>query len=191
MEHVEIVSEYREIPKIFKTFVSESFFNHCIVCNKNLLHEGTQYLIEKAVKDSFVEFEYAICFECTEKLRETLSTESKQRVNHYFEAKTNLQERRQKLLKEKGNNIDAWLSSCIFTSNHIDEISEYQIYAHCDGKDLLFTYMPYMISGQALEEMQELLSKKTKEALDGFVDKYFGLPPDWKEALKKKDLILV
>ncbi|MBN1184940.1 MAG: hypothetical protein JXB49_21825 [Bacteroidales bacterium] len=191
MEHIEIISEYREIPKVFKTFVSESFFSHCIICNKHLLHEGSQYLIEKAVKDHFVEFEYAICLDCTEKLRETLSTESRQRVDEYFQSRIDLQQRRQKLLKEKGTNIDEWLSSCIFTGEHVNNIREYQIYAHCDGKDLLFTYMPYMISEKALEEMQGLLSKKTKEELDGFVDRNFGLPPEWKEALKKKDLILV
>lgn len=190
-EKIEIINEFKSIPKVFKTFVSEEYFRNCIVCNKNLLHDGTQYLIEKAIKNGYVEFEYSVCLDCAAKMRKQLSSESLQRIEKHFNRQVDLDVRRKRLLNDNGTDIDSWLSQCLFTGSPIDTLDEYQIYAHCDGYDLLFTYMPYMISGEALEDMQKLLSKKTKDELDGFVDDFFSLPPEWKDALKKKDIILV
>ena len=51
--------------------------------------------------------------------------------------------------------------------------------------------MPFIIGDEAMEEMQGLLSQKTQDELDRFVDDNFGLPPELKELLKDKPLVLV
>jgi len=38
--------------------------------------------------------------------------------------------------------------------------------------------------GDVNEEMNELLSQKTRDRLDGFVDEQFGLPPELKQPIK-------
>ena len=38
-----------------------------------------------------------------------------------------------------------------------------------------------MISDTAVREMEKLLSKKTRERMDDFVDEYFGMPPEFKD----------
>jgi hypothetical protein len=48
-----------------------------------------------------------------------------------------------------------------------------------------------MLSGEIMAELQELLSPETKEVLDGFIDQYFGLPPEGKELIKDRDLLFI
>ena len=75
-----------EIPKLFKTHVSEKNFTNCISCGGYLLDKETEYVIEKVFKDNTVEAEYAMCLTCVEEMRKQLSEESLQRIGDYFES---------------------------------------------------------------------------------------------------------
>ena len=44
------------------------------------------------------------------------------------------------------------------------------------GPDMLFTGMPYMVSGTVLEELGGLISKKTRERLDDFGQDHLDIP---------------
>jgi hypothetical protein len=189
--------EYMIIPPIFHCYATHSPFEECLICKKNLLVDGTQYVIEKAVR-KYPEFntkdvvtEYAICLNCNEQMRQTLSGHSKKVMDDYFSKKVDLSTRRQRLLQEKGAQLDAWLNNCLIYNTPQNTLTEYQIYAHCDGKHLVFTDMPFMISGQAINEIAELLSVETKEVLDNFIDQHFGLPPEYKSMLKDRKMILL
>ena len=48
-----------------------------------------------------------------------------------------------------------------------------------------------MISHEAIEEMQELLSPQTKDELDDFTKEHFDLPPEWREIIKNKKFVLI
>jgi hypothetical protein len=124
-------------------------------------------------------------------MREMISSHSKQVIDNYFSQKTDLPKRRQLLLEEKGTNLEAWLNNCLIYHTPQSQLTEFQIYAHCDGPHLLFTYMPFMISGQAINEIAELLSAETKEVLDDFIDQHFGLPPEYRSLLKDRKMILI
>ena len=195
--NTEYITEYIEIPPIFYCHATRKPFEECLVCKRNLLETDVQYVIEKAIRQyrgfsaKDVAYEYAICLECNTKIQNTLSDDSKKLINNYFSKKTDLAIRRQQLLKEKGTNVNAWLSNCLIYQTPESETLEYQIYAHCDGPHLLFTYMPFMISGRAIEEIADLLSTNTKDIMDDFVDQHFGLPPEIKTILKDRKVILI
>ena len=80
-----------EIPKEFYSFETKAPFEFCIECNKYLLDEGTEYLIEKAIKNyegyeaQDVIFDYAICMECAEDMRNQISKESWESMMRYFQ----------------------------------------------------------------------------------------------------------
>ena len=101
-----------------------------------------------------------------------------QRVAAHIEERVDVEDRRILLVKESTTDADPWIEKCILTKKLRKECDCYTIYAHCDGSDLLFSYMPYMISGDAMGELSKLLSKKSKESLDDFVEEFLGLPPD-------------
>lgn len=175
------------IPSIFKSHVGE-YFEQCISCNTYLLAPGTPYMIEKAIKKypgyeaTDVVFEYAMCMDCALKMRGELSKESLANIQQYFEARVDLRQRQAEL--EGENNPQHWLSHCIITGKPMADLHEYQVYAFCNGKDINLSGMPYMLSGEAAEEMSELLSEKTKGEIDRFIDDNFGLPPELKKHIK-------
>ena len=174
------IKEYIPIPDAFWSFADEGPFEKCTACGKSLLDDGTLYLVEKAFKNSEVVFEYALCIDCHLGLRDELFQKSLQLIGHYFDEHVNLVERREKLIQDFEAGPAPWIENCLITGKPIDECEEYQIMTLCDGRDLLFTYIPCMISGQAMEDIQQILSRKTRERLDAFVEDYLGVPPEAK-----------
>lgn len=192
-----LLKEYIPVPKTFHSFATGKPFGHCVVCEKSLLENGTQYVIEKAIKKypgfeaQDVIYEYAMCIGCCTRMRETLSGESLAVIDQFFDARVNLIERRTRMLQTAGMNVEAWLSQCLLTGTPREDLSEYQLYGHCDGPDLLFSYLPYTISTQALTDLSELISVETKDILDDFIDEHFGLPPELKQLLKTRKTVLL
>ncbi len=180
-----------DIPKVFKTFVSEEYFRNCISCDKYLLDDDTEYVIEKVLNEGYAEVEYAMCMECVDKMREKFSEESLQRIDEYFQSRFDFFGKRYNLFTNQNPIVDDYISKCIVNEKSIDELDEYQIFAHCRGKKLVLSVFPYMISHDVAEEVQELLSAKTKDELDNFTNKHFGLPPELREIIKSKKLILI
>ena len=160
------------IPPIFHSFQSQEPFKRCIECERKL-DDDCEYIIEKAIKvypgfsATDVIFDYAICLNCALNIRNSFSLESRQRIDEYF------QENLQRLKSTKKD-----FQRCLLTGLPINELSEYQIYAHCRGAFLSDQIEPYMISAQAQEEMMKLVSSKTNEILDGFFDKHFSPDPE-------------
>lgn len=183
------INKFVEIPKAFYSFDNKPFTN-CIICNNYLLEDGTQYLIERAIKKLDVIFEYAICLECADEMRLSLSADSINKIESYFNNHVDLFDRQNQLANHDEMRAEEWISHCVIKGTHVHDAGEYQIVAHCDGKDLLFSHMPYMISKPAMEEMSDLLSEKTKDELDRFIDDHFGLPPVWKKALKEDGILV-
>lgn len=189
--------EMIEIPEIFRSSLDKKPFERCISCDTYLLEDGTPYLIEKAVrnyKDHGVTdtiFEYAMCMNCMESMRQAVSKESLQRMEEYMLSQVNFLERQLQLLNDETLNIDPWIANCMVKGTPKQELTEYQLYCQCDGKNMVFTYMPYMIGNEAMEEMAELLSAKSRGEIDDFMDNNFGLPPELKKELGDFKYVLI
>ena len=140
------------IPKDFHSFESDAPFERCIQCNKYLLDDDTEYIIEKAVKNyeryeaKDVVFDYAICMDCAEEMRKEISKESWQSMMNYFQQNMDVHARLQMQNQSPTEN----LSKCMIKNTHMDQCSEYQIYAHCRGNKLNMENPPYMISGEVM-----------------------------------------
>lgn len=190
------ITEYIRIPKVFHSFDTGKPFSHCLMCNKFLLQDGTAYMIEKAIKQhpamkvKETIFDYAMCMECATMMNAALSVESRQRINAYFAAHANLAERRESLIKRKTLRVQPWLSRCVIKNTPIAKSPEYQLVAQCDGKHLLFTYMPFALSFEAMDEMSELMSEQSRGEIDGFIGQYFSGPPEIAEILRKRLVLM-
>jgi hypothetical protein len=185
------------LPKEFYSYATGQPFDRCVTCNTYLLAPGTQYMIEKAIIRypeagvTDVAFEYAMCLPCAEKMRKSLSKESLARIENYFREHANLAGRQELLTRTGEPEPKDWINTCLLTNKPIEEETEYQLIAQCDGDNMVVGLAPYMISGKAADELSELLSAKTKEVLDDFIDNYFGLPPELKALIKEKNLLLL
>jgi hypothetical protein len=188
-ESFDFTPEMIEIPEIFRSSLDKKPFERCISCDTYLLEEGTTYFIEKAIRnykehgvtDTIVE--YAICLSCMESKQKAMSTESLQRLQEYFIAQVDPLERQLLMLNNETLNVDPWIERCMFKGSLRNELDEYQLQCQCSGKHMVFNHMPCMTSGEAIEEMAELLSPKSRGEIDDFMDDNFGLPPELKKEL--------
>lgn len=186
------VSHYSRMPKVLRSSETGKPISNCMVCSKFLLDDGTPYMIEKSIRqyrDSKVTdviFEYAICIACAEAMNAAMSVESRQRINQYFADHAGLADRRRELLKRKQQRIMPWINKCVIKGTPIAETSEYQIVAQCDGKHMLYTYMPFALSLEAMNEMTELMSAQSLGEMDDFIGRYFSGPPEVAAILRRR-----
>jgi len=191
------VAHHITVPESFYSDAKQAPFSQCVSCDTLLLKNGTQYVIEKAIrcypkhntKDTV--FEYAMCLSCYGQMQHALSQDSMLRVRNYFDEHIDLYERRKGLLENETQDVKDWISTCLITGKSVHEMLEYQIFCQCDGSDMLFTYLPYLIGGDAIAEIAQLLSNKTLGEIDGFMDEHFGLPPEFRKHMLEHTVLLV
>lgn len=174
---------YIPVPAQFHSFTEEGPFAKCTMCEEGLLDDGTTYLIHRAFHREEVIFEYAMCLACRSKMQEELSAESIEAINAYMD-RYDIEDRTGPMMEAHGTDVSKWLSHCLVTGTPIAEAEDYHYYAVCDGPDLVFNGLPIALAGNVDEELNELLSQKTRDRLDGFMDEQFGLPPELRNPIK-------
>lgn len=180
-----------DIPSIFHNFLTNAPFTDCISCERKLLEEETPYMIEKVLKRDDVIIEYAMCFSCAERKRQQLSEDSREKIEAYFNERVDFIRRAYKMYGRHGFEFDGWIDQCLLTGNRRSEMKEYHLHGSFSGDQLTFGVMPYIISSEVMVELSGLLSAKTKDEMDRFIDENFGLPPELKNLLKDRDLVMV
>lgn len=174
---MEYFHDYGPIPKVFWSFESGEVFRTCSMCDCDLLAPGTNYLIEKGFKKEEPIFEYAMCLDCVEKHLESLSVTSRKLIKNYFDEHVDLEQRRSELIAKHGRRTRSWLSRCMITGKPLSMCDEHQIYGWFVDKDIMFSGMPYMLSGQVMDQILDLLSEETIGVLNDFSEKVFGIGP--------------
>ena len=182
---------YTPIPKLFQKDATGGYFDKCISCECNLLEEDVDYLIEKALKpyaglNSYATvFEYAICWPCSEAMRQTLSKESRENIANYFDQNLDLESRRQALKDpENSPQVEDWLGTCAVSKASASSLKELQIYGHFQGKQMVFHHYPFMLGGPVMDELIHLISNKTLDDLQRFTDQLTSGPPEFADLLK-------
>ncbi len=164
------------IPEVFYSTKTNKPFSNCTKCNKELIsyNDDILYIIEKAFKQNIKQktkdliFEYAMCVDCIEEMHKEMSKKSLKRIEMYFKLYVDFDKREKDLIEDCFDDVEPWISNCVITDTHISELEEYQIAAFCTNDDIIFTHLPFLLGEYALEEIQNLLSKKTKGFIDGF-----------------------
>ncbi|MEQ8909595.1 MAG: hypothetical protein RIC95_10415 [Vicingaceae bacterium] len=176
------------IPEIFWSDLEARPFSNCILCKSEFLVTKEPYLIEKAVQGfngkaiTNTIFEYAVCLSCADQMQVKLSVSSRERIAHYFQSQVDFIERAKRLKEEP---LEDWLENCLIHQESVNRDGECQIYALCQGDQLLVQEFPYMIRAEALDEIMELISAETLEQLDDFKNDLFDGPPELKELFEK------
>lgn len=185
-----------DIPEIFLSSETKKPISNCQICNINLLDSDAPYMVEKIIKRYNYQdytttlFELAICFPCAQQMRDALSDKSKQKVMEYFIANVDFMGRTKGFYDKDMFDVNDWVSECIFNNKQIDEINEYHLFAQCQGNKMIFDLMPYMMSLEAEEDIQELLSEETKGELDDFMKRNFSFPPEFEDIFKDKPIFV-
>lgn len=173
----------QDIPTIFFDTIKEEPISHCQFCEKDLLNGDEPYVIEKAFRKTEVVFEYAMCMSCADNMRHQMSTDSMAAVEKYMMENARFQERAFEL-KDKEYSTEDWLNNCLVKDTERAGQEEYQIYGMFKGGKMIQNQFPYMMSGEALEEIQELLSAETKDEIDRFKEEFFNIPPEFADLFR-------
>lgn len=188
--------EKYNIPKEFMSAETNDYFQHCIECDRPLLNEETDYFIEKCIRTypdftaTDTVFEYAICISCAEKMRAKLSKESLEAIENFMKHKVD--PFRHQAFISNHPEPENWTGQCLVSGRSKTDVEEYQVYAHCRGTSLVHgMQMPYMISGEVLDQVSQLLSNETLDELDNFMNDNFGPPPELEELLPRRKVVLI
>ncbi|MEN8249023.1 MAG: hypothetical protein ABFS32_08830 [Bacteroidota bacterium] len=186
-------SQFVPIPKDFYAFDTDKPFTNCLVCQRELLTGEVDYFIEKAIRNykdhevSDIVYEYAICVHCAQDMNGQMSAESMQNIQDYFGRQPEF------LLKVYDHNAKweeleeiSLPDECVITMQPKSDLDEYMIYGHFRGDKMVKSSMPYLLSGQVMDEISDLLSNQTIDQLDGFMGEYFGGPPELEELWKPR-----
>jgi hypothetical protein len=171
------------INHICNTFDKNEPFDSCSFCNSEF-KKNEIYYIEKAfkhhiqLKSNDIILEYALCATCMEEIRANLSIESRQKIDLYFEENLN------------PSFVNSGKQCCIYGEN-IYETEEYQVIAVCRSGQLEEGARPLIIGAKAMEEIQVLLSAKTKDELYGFFDRITNMPLELKKILMQGDYFVL
>ncbi len=179
------------IPSSFYSFKEEGPFQHCVECERFLLDESCDYVIEKAIRNypgykaSDVIFDYAICMDCAMEVQKGLSAESMRKIQEFMQEHLH----KNMTMRESAADPDSYTEHCLVSNRPVAECEEFQIFAYCRGNKVNLQMPPYMISGQVLDQISELLSPETRDELDGFFNKHFAPDPSLMEPTPRLVLI--
>lgn len=184
-----------EIPGEFYSSKSEKLIEECVLCGKNILVDSEPYIIEKAfrnneiTKETELIFEYALCAECQQITSSELSKDSLNNIKMYYDLYVDFEKRQTGLKDIKSFQLKDWISNCIITGAPLVESKEFQIGGLFLQNQLLLGNLPFAVGEKAINELQELISKKTRDFLDGFKEKI--IPPGVSDKVPDDFLILM
>lgn len=154
-------------------------------CDAELLSSGRPYLIERVFRGTEPIIEYALCEACVEAAQQELSQESREAVARYLGERVDFAARLERLRNlqdaaDEDLDPESWFSQCAVTGHNASDSRERQIAAWCEGSQMRIDHaLPLMLAGPALEELQEVLSEKTRGWMNDFVSDNFGMPPEF------------
>ncbi len=189
------------IPKLFYDSLNNAPFTNCLVCKRHLINHPTTYLIEKAFRKNNFNgkpepvFEYAICWNCIEKLTKTYSIKSKANLGDYFRDNIDYQQH-DKAWQDPAmrQNPELFLQKCSIKGTPVGNLNEFQIMGYFFGSFMTTETPPFMFGGDVADELLNVLSEQTLDELDDFTGKYLTGPPEFSDFLrvpKRKPVILL
>jgi len=185
-----------DIPNELYEYSTGKPFENCLICNRFLLNDKVEYIVEKAyrkhpdVEAEEVIFDYAICQHCANNMMQELSSESMANIQMYF-AENVSPEKLGPIPSDKRERIQYMLNHCMVKGTPKTNTQEYQVVAKCKGHHLQQNSFPIMLSFDALDELTELLSTQTQDTLNNFRDQFFPVPPEFEDLFKSRPVLVV
>ena len=180
-----------EIPKEFYHSTTRKPFQKCSLCNKELQTSNEFYFVEKAFEKKLqsskheVIFEYAMCSQCQASMSGELSKKSLQNIGMYFKLYTE-----NRKLPETEKEIKDSYSTCLVRNEKADSFKEYQFAGiFINDKMVILNHFPFALGSFAIDEVQELISEKTRNFLNGLKDRI--IPPEVRDKVPDDRLIFV
>ena len=153
------------------------WYRECVECGAPVGADDEPYYVERALRGSEPLFEYALCQPCVFAFQDDLSIESIRRIGRFWLEVQDLDDRLERL--RSATDGASLMEVCLLSGRPRRELEEFQVWAWVrSGRLDVDEHAPGVVSGAVLDEVVELLSRRTRERLDDFVRDRLGLPPE-------------
>ena len=169
------------LPKLFWSEYHNGPFPRCIDCDVPLL-ETDAYFVQRNFVGSQPVFEMAMCHSCQKTLSEQCSKKTTTAVNlqmmaWLLEGVGQLRE-----FESAKDVLGVCIDSCIGCRQPRIECHRFATGGLCTGQDLivhadLTSRSPFVICENCQLEVSELISEKTRDVWDRFMEQHFDGPP--------------
>ncbi len=169
------------IPSILYSEATGRPFSHCSECGLELLRNGAGYIIVKSIvqnqtyRVSETAMEYALCFQCHQRLWNSLSTKTIRQLERFIERSVDFVSRN-RALQQRKKSLHDWIGHCIVTGAALETCDQFQINALAIGDELVFDDLPYSLSINALREEEKCFSKSSWQTWCNYFEANFGYP---------------
>lgn len=160
---------------LFHSHETGAPFAFCFSCSLPLQENEQPFLVSKSFHRGECVFEYALCEDCRGHLCEEFSEESQRNLANFFESRTELLHRSDRLYGTW--EIGAWVEKCAFCDAPRDGAESYSMGGLFMANGILFDPYPLCICSKCEESVQECLSKATRDIWDDFLASHFDGPP--------------
>ena len=173
---------FSPIPKLLWSEYLDAPFVKCIDCEQPLL-ETNLFVVNKRFVAGESVFEMAMCNRCREAFASEYSQETKAAIAEFFRdifVSNRDASAEEELAGEEL--LNHCLNRCCACGTNREECHRYSIAGLCRENDIIaqisnFGQTPLMICSKCEAGMEGLVSKKTRDCWDRFVDEHFDGPP--------------
>lgn len=191
------------LPEIFLSEETDQPFCRCIDCDAELLLPGSEdsaaatetfedgeivqtvgdaryYLIQKTIVRNEAVFEFAICRDCHDRLISEFSVETRESLKQFTEEVVAGSRLAARLAGDPSASIDEWLAACMLCERPRVDCHRYSLSGLCVGGQAVVGVGPFVVCDQCEAQFGDLVSRKTRDRWDRFVEDHFDSPP-WSE----------
>ncbi|MEW4488734.1 hypothetical protein AB1L42_11660 [Thalassoglobus sp. JC818] len=187
----------KKTPREFYSEYTEKPFTQCIDCGQEFCESHDLFTVLKSVVGGETVFEMAICIFCALQMRSRYSEETTQNMRDFFEKQSVNREdaasdvddsqAADDTLSEGEQSADPMygIEQCTFCSKPRSDCHRYEIVGLFIDEDLIVDLStdglaggsPMMLCDECNAKMSEMVSKKTRDEWDRFVEEHFDGPP--------------
>ncbi len=120
-------------------------------------------------------FEFAMCFECREKMNDKLSEKSRVAMFDFMHDNTDMESREEKLGNEA--ETDDYIATCLTCRKPRENTQSYTLGAMFSSNHLVKGPFPMLICGDCEGKLGETISDETRDVWDKFIGEHFPGPP--------------
>lgn len=149
-------------------------FRNCCDCGCKLL-EAEMFVVNKSYVGDECVFEFALCFQCREKMHAQLSEPSKVAMFDFMHDHIDMEAREEQLGTDSAT--EDYIQECISCHQPRESVGSYTLGAMFAGSDLIKGPFPMLMCGTCEEALAECLSEETRKVWDRFIAENFPGPP--------------
>ncbi len=165
-------------------------FEKCFDCQSRLEDCTDGYTIQKAFSKGETIIEIAVCHSCQEKLQSEYSTKSREDLWNFFLDRSDIPGRLEKFSPIPVGQIRPWINRCLTCEALLANTDEYTVAVQCLGDQIIYGESPFMVCGECIDSLFELLSEQTKGIYNEWLDRCLPMAPAQPEDAPRRKIMI-